>query len=260
MADLVVELTLPPRFVIGDLLVGDVAVRNVGTSAITVSAWLGLNEGDLWVIVRDPSGRDHTLHGRHVLDVLPREATLTAGQAIARGLQLSITSDPGAIMQPGVYRVTAVYAPGPGLPTVSSNDQTLVVEQARAGAERGAAAQADPAIVADAVALGDVDPGSAAGIALEGLASGSDDRAAPAVARVVLAAAAARRGADPAWDEAFRGMDPLEVARLATALQPPAVARDDPLLRAAIRYVAALDATPQRERAIAMLEGAAFQA
>ena len=260
MDGLVVELALPGSVGRGDLVLGEVTVRNDGGSQLTVSSWLGLAEGDLWVRVRDPAGRDRTVHGRYQLDVLPQEVALGTGRAIARGMQLSVTSDPRTFDQPGMYVLHVVYAPGATLPPVESAAHQLVVEQAGGQHQRDAATLLDPSVIGDALALGHVDPGSPAAAALERVATDQPSRLAGALGRILLAASAARDGAQPAWDTVFGGLDPGLVARLVTAVQPPAGSRDDPLIRAALDDVTAKDAGPAGTRAAAMLTGTPFPA
>jgi hypothetical protein len=258
MSGLTVELSLPSSVEGGGLVVGEVTVRNAGPPA-TVSAWLGLAEGDLWLRVDDPAGRTRTVHGRYQLDVLPHEVTLADGEAIARGLQLA-SCDVPLFDQPGSYRLRSVYAPGVGMPEVESPVVTLTVHPAREPDDRAIAELVGTDGIGDALAMGHLDTGTPAAAALERLAADHADHAEAAVARLLLAGTAARDGAEPDWSAAFDGLRPDELARLVTALQPPATTADDPLTQAACRHLAAADASPAATRATAILLGRPFPA
>jgi hypothetical protein len=256
--NLTVELALPESIEAGALVVGEVAVRNVGTEPIVASSWLGLAEGDLWLQAQDPAGRSHTVYGRYQLDVLPREATLHRGQAIARGLQLTATSEPRLFEQPGVYRLRATYTPGVAIPQVESDEIQLVVEPARTLPQRAVAELLAPEAVHDALAFGHVDAGSAAAANLAAIAREHPDRLEAVAARILLTASAARDGTDVGWGAAFADIAPALLARLSTALLPPADAADDPLKVAAAGHLAALGEGPDQVRASAMLRGEPF--
>jgi hypothetical protein len=258
MDELTVELVLPSSVDAGGLVVGEVVVRNGGTEPVVVSSWLGLAEGDLWLHVKDPAGASHPVYGRYQLDVLPREVTLGGGQAIARGVQLTATSEPRPFVQPGTYRLRAVYAPGATSPTVESDEVAVVVEPASTAAQRAVADLLAPEAVHDALAFGHVDASSEAAGNLETIAREHPERLEAVAARIVLAASAARDGSDVRWDVAFAETGLAVLARVATALLPPAAAAADPLTVAAVGHVAAQAAGPAQRRAIAMLQGEPF--
>lgn len=260
MTDLTIELALPASIEAGGLVVGEVAVRNGGTEPVTLSSWLGLAEGDLWLAGHDPAGRSHTMYGRYQLDVLPQEVTLDGGQAIARGVQLSATSEPRLFDQPGTYRLRAVYAPGVAHPQVESDGVELIVEPARTPTQRSVADLLAPEAVLDALAFGHVDAGSPAAVNLETIAKEHPDRLEALASRILLTASTARDGIDVDWAAAFGNVEPVLLARLSTALLPPADAADDPLTAAALSHLAALDDGPAKVRAIAMLRGEPFTA
>ena len=260
MEELTIGLALPGSIEAGGLIVGEVTVRNGGAEPVIVSSWLGLAEGDLWLDALDPSGRSRTVHGRYQLDVLPQEVTLGGGQAIARGVQLSATSDPRLFEQPGTYRLRAVYAPGVTHPKVESDQVALVVEPAHTPTQRSVADLLAPEAVLDALAFGHADAGSPAAANLETIAKEHPDRLEALAARILLTASAARDGTDVGWGAAFVNVEPALLARLSTALLPPADAADDPLTVAAISHLAALDDGPAQVRALAMLRSEPFTA
>ncbi len=240
---LTIELGLPDAAELGDVVVAQVTVANRGEAPLDVSGRLHPAEGDLAFVVGGPYGEERTVWGRYPLDVPPRRVALEPGQALAAGVAVLLAGEEagGAFDQPGVYRVSARYSPGPGLPDVVSEPRRLVLTLSRR----------DAAPMADAFALGDVDPGSADDAALvEG----------GAVAALISAASAARRGGG---SEDLRslvsGLPEDEAGWLVTAALPPAAAEDDPLV-VVVREVFAGRDSPGAQRAVQMVQRAPVSA
>ncbi|MGH2723668.1 MAG: hypothetical protein ACRDI0_05280 [Actinomycetota bacterium] len=253
-------LDVPREVIRGHLVVARLTVANAGTEPRTMSVRLHLAEGDVALDVSDPTGRTRRLAGRYQVDSPPRDVEVPPGAAVGAGVDL-LGTDAGRLFdRPGIHRVSPIYHPSVREEPVRGPASEVAVRGGLQEDERSVTDLLDPAVVGEALALGDVDPGSPAARALEevaGLAPGSPGAA---VAALVVAAGAARRGrGTDRLREVLEGLPDDSVGWVVTAALPPAADPADPLVAVSLEVLAGRD-TPGAGRSRAMVQGLPFPA
>ncbi|MDP8931028.1 MAG: hypothetical protein M3O70_21255 [Actinomycetota bacterium] len=233
------ELRLPARTVRGEILVAGVTVTNLDEVPRAVTAGLNLAEGDLRMVVEQPSGDTVELRDVVLLCGPRRMIEVQPGDLISGALQLFYTNQGFAFDQPGLYRVTAVLDVGDGSgQTLHSEPQELEVGLPVDQQERDLAELSIDQDVGLAVAFGDTGGNEAVEERLRACMDEFSDRDSGAVAALVLANSFSRpvidiaqgtverepdsSQAQSALDQAMEGRAVGDVARLAVATASPA--------------------------------------
>ncbi len=245
------DLVLPDSVVVGEYVMAEVSMTNIGDGPRQVTTLLNLSEGDLRLRREGPDGRVDQLRDV-VLACGPRPlVTLAPGESVTGRAQIFFTSVGHTFAAPGSHVLEAELEVGDGVTVVHSDPVTVQVrmpvtetEQAVAGAtlDRGVgralalgdfvtdeAAQAKLATVADAHAA--TDTGAACALVL------ANSLARPLVGRGDAPARAAHpQVAKRYLDLAVQGRSAQRVAELATTVAS-AIDKDAPVIEQAMTRV-----------------------
>jgi hypothetical protein len=244
---MVLELKLPEEVYVGEYVVAEVTLRNVGDEPRETSKHLNLAEGDLRLLHALPTGQIE-----QVLDIVvacgPRETTvLQPGQSLTSLMQVFFTSEGVTFQEPGVHLVRAEFDLG-GRTSVRSARSTVRVRMAGSGEERDIAGATLDRGVSRALALGDFGRDDNARGRLAAVAEAHHEHDTGAACALVLANSLARqhvdyrradtRAAEPGdakhfLDLAMQGRSAAQVVELAVTVACP-VERDAPVVAEAL--------------------------
>ncbi|GAA1769910.1 hypothetical protein GCM10009712_17310 [Pseudarthrobacter sulfonivorans] len=246
---MVLELKLPEEVYVGEYVVAEVTLRNVGDEPRETSKHLNLAEGDLRLLHALPTGQIE-----QVLDIVvacgPRETTvLQPGQSLTSLMQVFFTSEGVTFQEPGVHVVRAEFDLG-GRTSVRSTRSTVRVRMAGSGEERDIAGATLDRGVSTALALGDFGRDDNARRRLAAVAEAHHEHDTGAACALVLANSLARqhvdyrradtRAAEPGdakhfLDLAMQGRSAAQVVELAVTVACP-VERDAPVVAEALSH------------------------
>ncbi len=216
---IVVHLEVKEPVVVGLSVLATIYVINRGRAPVTVSSRLNLMEGDIHLLLTDPSGNQQKVTGAGGQpDTMLRRATLQPGQQIAAGINLLYTSVEGTFKVPGTYSIQAIYFPSPRLEPVCSNSVSLSVRLPQEDIERQMVSVLQRDAVKRAITL--AESGSTPNELLE-LATRFADTLDGKLASLLIS-----ENQSPVTDEIEKGKtfsfaEPITTALLITALSTP---------------------------------------
>lgn len=149
---LLVTLDVREPVVVGLSAIATIRVINRSAAPRTTSARLNLMEGDLALVVQDPSGQTCTIKGWQA-DTALRRATLAPGEEIANGINL-LSTDAGPLFPvPGQYQLVAEFTISPQQAAVRSEPVAVSARLPESDDEREVARLLQDPALRDAILL-----------------------------------------------------------------------------------------------------------
>ena len=137
-SSLILTFEIQEPIVVGLSALGTLRVTNRATTPITISSRLNLMEGDVRLIVVDPQGVRHEVHGWQA-DTILRQVELAPNEQLVANLNLLQTEEGPVFPVPGRYQLQAEFSPSLQSEAITSAPVEVNVRTPQTDVERGVA-------------------------------------------------------------------------------------------------------------------------